>query len=91
MGSYWGWVGILRDVSKWWKEISLSGSSQPGFIDWFFESILMKVRDGQSTYFWKDLWLGDIPLRIRFLRLFQVSIDDRSSYVILSMFFCQFQ
>ncbi|AET03565.1 hypothetical protein MTR_8g073020 [Medicago truncatula] len=32
----------------------------------------------RSAYFWKDPWLGDIPLRICFPRLFQVSIQKEA-------------
>jgi len=36
-------------------------------------------QDGPSTSFWDDVWVDGVPLRVRFLRLFQVSILQSSS------------
>ena len=33
------------------------------------------VGDGRSTYFWTDNWVGVTPLRVQFLRLFDLSAD----------------
>ena len=35
-------------------------------------SIRFKVGDGSSIRFWKDTWLGDAPLYIRYNRLFHL-------------------
>ena len=36
--------------------------------------------NGISTLFWSDLWIGNIYLKVRFPRLFSVSIE-KGSYV----------
>lgn len=40
---------------------------------WFEENLRRKVGDGTYTFFWKDLWLGELNLRDRFMRLFNLS------------------
>jgi len=30
---------------------------------------------GRDTLFWYDKWVGDIPLRIKFLRLFDLAVE----------------
>jgi hypothetical protein len=34
-----------------------------------------KVENGVDSFFWTDPWLGEIPLSIRFLRLFKLSVN----------------
>jgi len=46
---------------------------------------LRLVRDGWSINFWKDFWLGVIPLRIRFQGLFQVSIQKEAKVIDMIM------
>jgi hypothetical protein len=41
------------------KDIYLSGRS-------------MKVNDGNRTHFWGDTWCGPIPLKNKFLGLFEI-------------------
>jgi len=60
--------------SFWWREIAKIrdgiGDTDGG---WFAERVSKKVRDGTSTFFWYDRWIGDVPLRTRFSRLFELS------------------
>ncbi|GAU27401.1 hypothetical protein TSUD_356360 [Trifolium subterraneum] len=41
--------------------------------DWFSEGVVRKVGNGSSTAFWFDPWVGGLPLKDRYHRLFQVS------------------
>ena len=41
---------------------------------WFEESIQVKIGNGFKTYFWSDCWVGAVPLRDRFRRLFDLSV-----------------
>ncbi|GAU45061.1 hypothetical protein TSUD_198490 [Trifolium subterraneum] len=41
--------------------------------DWFSKGVLKRVGDGGSSSFWFDPWVGDIPLKIQFQSLFQLS------------------
>jgi hypothetical protein len=63
-----------RSGSYWWREIAKIrdglGDSEEG---WFAERVSKRVGDGTSTFFWYDRWLGDVPLRMRFSRLFDLS------------------
>lgn len=42
---------------------------------WFQEGVSRLVGDGADTLFWHDLWLGAVPFRVRFRRLFDLAID----------------
>ena len=42
---------------------------------WFAGRMSRKVGDGLQTFFWFDRWVGDVPLRKRFPRLFNLSSD----------------
>ncbi|KAK2397838.1 hypothetical protein QL285_059374 [Trifolium repens] len=61
-------------VSAWWRDICKvdSGTS------WFSQVAIKKVGNGNSTMFWKDVWLGDQSLENRFPRLFGISLQKQS-------------
>ena len=46
------------------------GESEEG---WFAERVSKRVGDETSTFFWYDRWLRDVPLRLRFSCLFNLS------------------
>jgi hypothetical protein len=59
-------------ASCWWKHIrDLDGCVDS--INWLEEVIVRKVGNGLLTRFWKDVWIGDSPLCIKFPRLFSLS------------------
>jgi hypothetical protein len=66
-------------VSCWWRNLSLLGDPEDAILDWFSEGVTKKVCNGRMTSFWFDLWLGGVPLRIEFQRLFQVSAESAST------------
>jgi hypothetical protein len=37
-----------------------------------------RIEDGVNTFFWFDRWVGDVPLRMRFPRLFNLSTNKLS-------------
>ena len=49
---------------------------------WFEEFVSKKVGDGTDTLFWFDKWLGPVPLRVRFHRLFEL-FENKSITVAL--------
>ncbi|MCH92232.1 beta-glucan-binding protein, partial [Trifolium medium] len=51
-----------------------------GGVGWFGESVSKKVGGGIDTLFWIDLWLGGIPLCVRFRRLFDLA-EDKSGTI----------
>ena len=40
---------------------------------WFGARVSKVIGDGKNTFFWYDNWLGDVPLRRRFGRLFDLA------------------
>lgn len=46
---------------------------------WLFNLVINEVHCGQKANFWKDVWLGDTFLRIRFPELYEISYDQNTS------------
>jgi len=64
----------LRGVS-WWSNISLLGGDREATGDWFSDGVVRVIGDGLSTHFWHDPWCGPSILRVRFRRLFNLSLQ----------------
>jgi mannosylglycoprotein endo-beta-mannosidase len=65
--------------SLWWKDIC----SLEGWVDstnWLEDVIVRRLGNGMHTQFWKDVWIGDSPLCIRFPRLYSISLQ-KNEYV----------
>jgi len=45
-----------------------------GIGSWFEDNIRRVVGNGRNTFFWTDNWLGGVPLRLQFSRLFELSV-----------------
>nr|GEX73688.1 putative RNA-directed DNA polymerase, eukaryota, reverse transcriptase zinc-binding domain protein [Tanacetum cinerariifolium] len=63
------WANIVGSVNK----LYLSGIVP-------LSSIRFKVGDRSNIRFWKDIWLGNVPLYIKYNRLFH--LDNNKDYVI---------
>jgi hypothetical protein len=46
-----------------------------GVGNWFEENIRRVVGDGRDTFFWYDTWVGDVPLRLKYPRLFDLAMN----------------
>jgi hypothetical protein len=68
-------VGVGREASSWWKSVSLID----GDARWFINSVRKKIGNGASTRFWRDIWVGNLPLMDVFPRLFSVSVSKEIS------------
>ncbi|GAU33049.1 hypothetical protein TSUD_152040 [Trifolium subterraneum] len=55
------------------SEVNHSKTNQTPSSDWFSKGVLKRVGDEGSSSFWFDPWVGDIPLKIQFQSLFQLS------------------
>ena len=44
-------------------------------LNWFDNRIRWKLGDGKSIKFWEDKWIGDLPLKHKFLRLHSLSLN----------------
>jgi hypothetical protein len=65
-------------VSNWWKDIcDLYHCVESK--NWVAESFSQCLGDGACTSFWRDLWLGDLPLCIKFPRLFSLSTHKEAT------------
>jgi hypothetical protein len=58
-------------ASAWWRDLCRVDSSG----GWFSHSAKKIVGIGNSTRFWKDVWLGEQSLCSRFPRLFGISLS----------------
>jgi len=69
-----------RSVSCWWREVAKIrdevGEEGEG---WFAGMVSRKVGDGETTFFWLDRWVGDVPLCRRFSRLFNLAENKLAS------------
>ncbi|GJX11866.1 RNA-directed DNA polymerase, eukaryota [Tanacetum coccineum] len=64
----WVWLFLSQDGSIWSRVISaIYGPS--------LEHHQKRVGDGQNTRFWSDTWISDLPLCVRFPRLFVLEED----------------
>jgi hypothetical protein len=58
-------------ASVWWRDICRVDSGW----GWFSQSVNKIVGNGMLTNFWKDVWLGEQSLEIKFPRLFGISLN----------------
>nr|GEV14910.1 RNA-directed DNA polymerase, eukaryota [Tanacetum cinerariifolium] len=65
------WCSIVREVHK------LKGK---GFD--FCSHCKKRIGNGNDTQFWFDCWIGDIPLRDKFRRLFALELDKEASVAV---------
>ncbi|KAL6561816.1 hypothetical protein OROMI_017417 [Orobanche minor] len=65
---------VLEDrcwVKGWWGSVLSSLEDNGG--KWFWDSVSIRVGDGQNTLFWGDVWAGGCLLKSMFERLFRLS------------------
>ena len=58
-----------RDGSAWWRNISALRSE-----GWFHSNVSRSLSDGTKALFWTDVWVGELSLRDRFSRLYELSL-----------------
>ena len=58
-------TGVWRDIRKLWET--------------FFSDASLMVGNGEHIQFWKDIWLGDIPLMNDFPNIFQIASHPNST------------
>ena len=76
--------GRLREgdshSSAWWRSLCrIREGVGEGVGRWFDSNIRRVVGDGRGTYFWHDTWVGEIPLKNKFSRLFDLSVEKECS------------
>ncbi|GJZ96009.1 RNA-directed DNA polymerase, eukaryota [Tanacetum coccineum] len=65
------WCSIMRDLHK---------LKEKGFDFW--SHCKKRIGNGTDTSFWSDCWIGDMPLRAKFPRLFALELDKEASVAI---------
>ena len=58
-----------RNTSMWWRDIEVLSRDE-----WFMDNVNRYVGNGENTCVWSDVWIGDESLRLRFPRLFDLSL-----------------
>ncbi|RHN60029.1 putative RNA-directed DNA polymerase [Medicago truncatula] len=58
-----------RNESVWWRSIGALRSE-----GWFRYHVSRSLGDGSSVLFWTDVWVGELSLRDRFSRLYDLSV-----------------
>jgi hypothetical protein len=62
--------------SMWWRMMcGIRGGVGFEVGSWFEDNVRRVVGGGADTYFWLDNWVGGVPLRVRFPRLFDLALN----------------
>jgi hypothetical protein len=69
-----------RHSSRWWRMIcNVREGSGLGVGRWFDDNIRRVIGNGRNTLFWTDNWLGGVPLKIQFSRLYELAVHKECS------------
>jgi len=69
-----------RNASRWWRMIcNVREGSGAAISSWFDNNIRRVVGNARKTFFWTDNWLGGVPLKLQFNRLYELSINKDCS------------
>ncbi|XP_024640546.1 uncharacterized protein [Medicago truncatula] len=69
-----------REASGWWSMLcKVRDGVGSGVGNWFDVNVRREVGNGSSTFFWTDKWLGGVPLKIQFSRLYDLSVHKECS------------
>jgi len=76
--------GWLREGGRhslaWWRSLCrVREGIGEGVGSWFESNTRRVVGDGKNTLFWHDIWTGEIPLKMKFPRLFELSVIKECS------------
>lgn len=74
-----GRVGDFPPLLPNGKRYSPLGTKEVCNSDWFSDDITRIARSGFHTFFWDDLWLGNIPIKLKYHSLFSNFIQQKGS------------
>ena len=66
---------LNRKVSTVWRNITQVHIRQSAMFEAFMENAKLRVGDGTTIKFWKDIWLGILPLYSQFPTLYRITIN----------------
>jgi hypothetical protein len=58
-----------RCASLWWRDMEVLSREE-----WFQDSVHRVVGNGENTLFWSNVWVGDVSFRVRYSRLYDLSL-----------------
>ncbi|GFY80587.1 hypothetical protein Acr_01g0003960 [Actinidia rufa] len=64
-----------RKVSTIWRNIMQVHIRQPVMFEAFMENAKLRFGDGSTIKFWKDIWMGNLPLQSQFSTLYKITIN----------------
>ena len=67
-------MGGGRDASLWWRDVQVLCREE-----WFSHNVIRVVGNGKNTMFLSDVCVGEVSLRVRFPRLFDLSLNQEVS------------
>jgi len=71
-----------RESSLWWRMLcGVCEGAGLGVGRWFDSNSRRVVGNGRNASFWFDRWVGDVPLRDKFPRLFDLAVDKEALVV----------
>lgn len=66
----------VRRASGWWRTMcEIREGVGSGVGNWFVDNTRRVVGNGHCTYCWANNWVGRVPLRIKFRRLFDLALN----------------
>jgi len=66
--------------STWWRSMCrIREGLGEGAGRWFDNNISRVVEDGNDTFFWEDIWVGEVPLKLKFPRLYELALNKKCS------------
>ena len=74
-----------REGSVWWREmVKIRDGFGSALGNWYVDNVRLKAGNRLNTLFWLDRWVGDVPLRVRYRRLFD--LFDNKLVIVAQMF-----
>lgn len=71
--------GSFSVGSKWWRDLGSLGIQRAESLSWFSSGVAKLLGNGESTFFWHDIWIGSEPLSIKHSRLYSISTGKEKS------------
>ncbi|GFZ02650.1 hypothetical protein Acr_15g0012580 [Actinidia rufa] len=71
----WWWRFGMDKSSLWRKVLNAKYSMELAMFEAFIENAKLRVGDGSTIKFWKDIWLGNLPLQSQFPTLYRITIN----------------
>jgi hypothetical protein len=64
-------------TSLWWKDLCAldDWGENPHWLD---DVVVRRLGNGRQTRFWRNVWIGDDPLCVKFPRLFSISLQKEA-------------